>query len=52
MIDVWDSEEDLMEFGQSTLFAIFENLGIAPTPPTIYPAHHYIGSIIEEQVEA
>jgi hypothetical protein len=52
VIDVWDSQDDMMEFGQTTLFPIFEKLGIAPAIPTIYPLHRYIGSVVEEHVMA
>jgi hypothetical protein len=52
VIDIWDSQEEMMESAQSTLFPIFEKLGITPAPPTFYPAHNYIGSVIEEHVEA
>jgi hypothetical protein len=52
VIDVWNSQEDLMEFGQTTLFPIFAKLGISPTPPAIYPLHHFIGSSLEEYMEA
>lgn len=52
VIDVWDSQEDLMEFGQTTLFPIFGKLGINPVPPAIYSLHHFIGSSMEEYIEA
>jgi hypothetical protein len=52
VIDVWDSEQDIMEMGQTTLFPIFGKLGINPVPPVIYPVHQYVGSVAEEQVEA
>jgi hypothetical protein len=41
-----------MQFGQTTLFPIFAKLGITPTPPAIYPLHHYIGSNKEEYIDA
>jgi hypothetical protein len=52
VIDTWDSQEALMEYAQTTMFPIFEKLGIAPTEPAIYSVHNYIGSVIEEHVEA
>jgi hypothetical protein len=52
VVDIWNSEADLMEFGQTTLFPIFAKLGITPTPPAIYPLHHYIGANLEEYIEA
>jgi hypothetical protein len=52
VIDVWNSEEDLMEFGQTTLFPIFGKLGINPVPPAIFPLYHYMGSPMQEYIEA
>jgi hypothetical protein len=52
VVDIWNSEADLMEFGENTLFPIFVKLGINPLPPTIYPLYHYIGAATEEYIEA
>jgi hypothetical protein len=48
VIDVWDSVEDLMEFGQNRLFPIFGKLGLTASQPQIYPVHHFIGANAEE----
>jgi hypothetical protein len=50
VVDVWNSEEALMEFGQNTLFPIFGKLGIQPPMPAIYPVHHFIGAAVEEYI--
>jgi hypothetical protein len=42
VVDVWTSQEEFMNFGQSRLFPIFEKLGLAPQPPQIYPVHLFI----------
>lgn len=52
VIDVWESEKDIMEMGQETLFPIFGKLGITPVPPAIYPVHNFIGLLAEQPVEA
>ena len=44
VIDVWNSAEAFMNFGQTTLFDIFARLGIEPPQPAIYPAHNYLGN--------
>lgn len=46
--DVWNSQEELMDFGQQTLFPIFAKLGITPVPPRIFPVHHFVGNVAEE----
>jgi hypothetical protein len=52
VIDVWDSQEALMEFGQKRLFPIFEKLGLTPQPPQIFPAHHFVDANAVEFVSA
>jgi hypothetical protein len=52
VIDVWDSPEDLMGFGQSRLFPIFGKLGLTPPSPQIYPVHHFIGTGAEEFISS
>ena len=44
VIDVWNSEEAFMNFGQNVLFGIFARLGIDPPQPQIYPTHNFIGN--------
>ena len=41
VVDVWESEQQFMAFGQERLFPIFAKLGLNPTPPQIYPAHKF-----------
>jgi hypothetical protein len=52
VLDVWNSQEELMEFGEKTLFPIFAKLGIKPVPPQIFPAYHIIGTDVEEFMNA
>lgn len=47
VIDVWDSAEDLMQFGQTSLFPIFAKLGLTPPQPQIFPAYNYAGKAEE-----
>ncbi len=41
-VDVWNSMEDLLEYGQHALFPIFGRMGITPPQPRVYPAHSFI----------
>jgi hypothetical protein len=52
VIDVWNSEAALMEFGQKTLFPIFGKLGLTPQPPQIFPLHHFLCTNAEEFISA
>jgi hypothetical protein len=52
VVDVWNSEEAFMDFGKNTLGPIFQSMGLNPPQPRVYPAHHFIGSAIEEFMEA
>jgi hypothetical protein len=52
VIDVWNSEEALTQFGQNTLFPIFAKLGLVPQPPQIFPVHHFLTSGAEEFISA
>ena len=52
VVDVWNSEEALMKFGQNTLFPIFAKLGLTPQPPQVFPVHHFIGAGLEEFISA
>jgi hypothetical protein len=52
VIDVWNSQEALMEFGQNTLFPIFAKLGLTPQTPQIFPAHNFVGTTVEELISA
>jgi hypothetical protein len=52
VVDVWNSTEAFMEFGQNTLFPIFAKLGLTPPQPQIFPLHNYIGAKVEEMVSA
>lgn len=52
VVDVWNSEEAFMNFGRNVLFPIFGKLGINPPPPAIFPAHHFVGSMVEEYSNA
>lgn len=42
VVDVWDSAEDLMEFGQNRLFPVFGKMGLTPPQPQVFPVHHFI----------
>jgi hypothetical protein len=50
VVDVWNSQEDLMDFGQNTLFPIFAKLKLTPPAPQVYPVHNYMGARVEELV--
>jgi len=52
VVDVWNSQEELMDFAQNTLFPIFGKLGLNPPPPQVFPAHNYMGARAEELVSA
>jgi hypothetical protein len=52
VIDVWNSEKALMEFGQNTLFPIFAKLGLTPQVPRIVPVHKFVGASVEELIPA
>lgn len=52
VVDVWDSQEAFMEFGQKVLKPIFEKLGLNPPPPVLLPAHRYMSAHAEEAISA
>ncbi len=52
VVDVWESEEDFIEFGTQHLMPIFSKIGITPPQPRIFPAHNYIGVAQEEIISA
>jgi hypothetical protein len=52
VVDVWESEEDFMEFGTQHLMPIFSKMGLRRLQPRIFPAHHYIGIAAEEFISA
>jgi len=42
VVDVWESQEAFMNFGQQMLFPIFGKLGISVPPPQVFPLHNRI----------
>ncbi len=50
VIDVWNSEEELNDFAQNTLFPIFQKLNVTPQPPQVYRVHNYLGVQAEEPI--
>ena len=52
VVDVWESKEAFDDFAQNTLMPVFGKLGLNPTPPTILPAHFYMGAHAEEAISA
>ena len=52
VVDVWESEQALMEFANNTLIPIFKKLGLNPIQPEIYPVHNYLGVRAEETISA
>ena len=52
VVDVWESPEAFTEFGQNVLQPIFAKLGLNPPPPTVLPAHRYMGAHAEETMSA
>ena len=52
VVDVWNSEEILNEFVQSTLLPIFSKLSLTPPQSSVYPLHNYIGATADELVSA
>lgn len=52
IVDVWNSEEEMMDFAQNNLLPIFQKMGLNFPPPQIYPAHNYMGAKAEELISA
>ena len=52
VVDVWDSKEAFDDFAQNTLMSVFGKLGLNPPPPTILPAHVYMGAHAEDAISA
>ena len=52
VVDVWESQESCMEFGQNALFPIFQQLGLKIEQPKFYAVHNFIGAGITEAVHA
>src|SRR5262245_449448 len=50
VIDVWNSEEELNDFAQNTLFPIFNKFNVSPEPPQVYPVFNYLGVSAEETI--
>ena len=50
VVDVWNSEEELKDFAENTLFPIFHKLNVTPQPPQVFPAHNYMGVHAEETI--
>lgn len=50
VVDVWESPDAFAEFGQNVLQPIFAKLGLNPPPPTVLPAHSYLGAHAEESI--
>jgi hypothetical protein len=50
VIDVWNSEEELNDFAQNTLFPIFKKVNVTPQPPEVYSVHNYLGVHAEEAI--
>jgi len=42
VVDVWESQEALMDFAGNHLIPIFNQLGITPPQPMVFPVHNYI----------
>lgn len=47
VVDVWDSQEACLDFGQHALFPIFQKLKIKVEQPQFYPVHNFIGAAAE-----
>src|SRR5882724_6308868 len=52
VVDVWESQEACMEFGQNALFPIFQKLGVKVGQPQFYPVHNFIGATVPETMPA
>ena len=52
VVDVWNSQDDLLDFAQNTLFPIFKQLGLEPPPPQVFPLHNMMGVKAEETISA
>jgi len=50
VMDVWNSLESFQQFAENELKPIFEKLNLNPPPPTVLPAHHYLGVKAEASV--
>ena len=45
VVDVWNSEEVLMDFAGRVIMPTFEKLGITPPQPQVYPIYRYVNSL-------
>ena len=52
VVDVWNSEEDMKDFAEKNLIPKFQQVGLNPPPPQIYPAYNYMGARAEELISA
>ncbi len=53
VVDVWESHEQFMAFGEKRLFPIFGKLGLHPAPPQVFPAHIFAtGGMAKEIISA
>lgn len=52
VVDVWDSAESFNDFAQNYLMPIMAKLGLNVPPPTVLPAHNYMGARAEEAISA
>ena len=52
VIDVWESEQSLMDFIQGTLGPIFQRLSIPTPQPKIYEVYNYLGVSAPDLVSA
>ena len=53
VVDVWESQEQFMAFGQNRLFPIFGKLGLNPAPPQVFPLHIFAtGGMATEIISA
>lgn len=50
VVDVWESQEQFMAFGQNRLFPIFGRLGLHPAPPQVFPAHIFAGAEMAKEL--
>jgi hypothetical protein len=50
VVDVWNSLESFQQFAEDGLKPIFKKLGLNPPPPTVLPAHRYMGAQAEHAV--